>query len=287
MEMQTSDWKGAGNCEQIDLFSIPILRGYLQNLDIEEIKNDCRRLVAEAKDIHDDDTSKNYTTYFDNHLREKMVDLPWYAEFSEQVKDTYIQFIRTCYGQEVDHMSRADLHLYAWINVYNKPHSHSSHNHINSYMSGTWYVHTELEESQPIQFRNPNPAFAHSLNLPVQEYGRPEYEGVKFTGSPNYHDTIDFFPDNNQFLLWPSALMHEVPPMVTSKKDYERISISFNLHHPIGVPNQNEAGDNLEYRFLGPTIMEEQQDIPQSPETTQNEMQEETDVPISIVRPLI
>lgn len=37
-------------------------------------------------------------------------------------------------------------------------------------MSGTWYPSIQHEDSQPIQFRNPNPAFAHALNLPVDEW---------------------------------------------------------------------------------------------------------------------
>lgn len=34
---QTSDWKrAASECEQIDIFSTPILRGTLSNMDIEQ-----------------------------------------------------------------------------------------------------------------------------------------------------------------------------------------------------------------------------------------------------------
>ena len=60
--MQTSDWKAASDCEQIDIFSTPILRGTLSNMDIEQVQSDCRSLVAEAKELHDDDESKNYTS---------------------------------------------------------------------------------------------------------------------------------------------------------------------------------------------------------------------------------
>lgn len=254
--MQTSDWRSSPNQEQIDIFSIPVIRGLLQDMDIEQVQNDCRSLVAEAREIHGDNDDKNYTTYFDEELREKLLQLPWYKDFSEQVKDSYIQYIQCCYGQNVGHLKRSDLHLFAWVNVYNKEHNHPAHNHINSYVSGTWYPLIQGEDSQPIQFRNPNPSFAHGLNLPVNEWGKPEYENTKFIGGPSYHDLVEFFPHTNEFLLWPSALMHEVPaiknmsPEFEFDNKYERISVSFNLHHPIIVNNQNEIGDELDYGFL-------------------------------------
>ena len=256
--MQTSDWKAASDCEQIDIFSIPILRGILRDMDLEQVQSDCRSLVAEAKELHNDDESKNYTSYFDEELRQKLILLPWYKEFAEQVKDTYIQFIQVCYGQSVGHIKRNDLHLFAWVNVYNKEHSHSSHNHINSYMSGTWYPSIQDEDTQPIQFRNPNPAFAHALNLPTNDWSKPEYDNAKFVGGPCYHDMIEFFPRTNEFLLWPSMLMHEVPKISNTEPEYERISISFNLHHPVGVPNQGESTDDLEYGFLEQPVQEQQ-----------------------------
>jgi uncharacterized protein (TIGR02466 family) len=200
----------------------------------------------------------NYTTYFDEELRQEMIKLPWYANFAEQVKDTYIQFIQICYGQQVGHINRADLHLFAWINVYGAPHHHVPHNHINSYMSGTWYLKVEENTPQPIQFLNPNPAMAHALNLPIEEFGSEAIPNMKNIGSAYYHDQVEFYPVENQFLLWPSALMHGVPMNHDDvDPNYERISISFNLHHPIGVPNQNEAGEDLEYEFLEQPPVEE------------------------------
>ena len=254
----TSDFKPASDCEQIDMFSIPILRGNLQDIDIEEVKRDCRNLVKEASQRHGDNNSMNYTTYFDEELRQEMIKLPWYADFAEQVKDTYIQFIQICYGQQVGHINRADLHLFAWINVYGAPHHHVPHNHINSYMSGTWYLKVEENTPQPIQFLNPNPAMAHALNLPIEEFGSEAIPNMKNIGSAYYHDQVEFYPVENQFLLWPSALMHGVPMNHDDvDPNYERISISFNLHHPIGVPNQNEAGEDLEYEFLEQPPVEE------------------------------
>lgn len=249
--MATSDWRAASNCEQLDMFSIPFLRGELTELDLETVRQDCRNLVAKAKQKHGDLKSNNYTSYFDEDLRQELILLPWYKDFSEQVKDTYIQFINTCYGQEVSYLNRSDLHLFAWVNVYNSEHFHPSHNHINAYMSGTWYVKCDDEDNQPIQFENPNRALAYGLNLPVSEWGKPEVADAKFIGSANYHDLVEFYPRDNQFLLWPSAVMHSVPPLHRVNPDYERISISFNLHHPIEVPNQNESGDDLEYSFFG------------------------------------
>lgn len=277
MVSQTSDWKAASECEQIDLFSVPFLRGQFYDMDLETVQQDCRKLVSKAKVRYPDDDSRNYTTYFDEDLRQEMIRLPWYKEFSEQVKDTYIQFINTCYSQDVSGLKRSDLHLFAWINVYNKPHLHTSHNHINSYMSGTWYVKAD-EESQPIKFENPNRSMAHALNLPVMEWGHPSYPNTKLIGSANYHDEVEFYPQQNQFLLWPSMLQHSVPTCESNVANYERISISFNLHHPIGVPNQNESGDDLDYAFLGTNIQEMDETIP-TIEEVESEKKEHLEIP--------
>ena len=53
-------------------------------------------------------------------------------------------------------------------------------------------------------------------------------------------------------------LMHEVPKISNTEPEYERISISFNLHHPVGVPNQGESTDDLEYGFLEQPVQEQQ-----------------------------
>ena len=40
-------------------------------MDIEQVQSDCRSLVAEAKELYEDDESKNYTSYFDEELRQE------------------------------------------------------------------------------------------------------------------------------------------------------------------------------------------------------------------------
>ena len=232
----------------IPMFSIPFLRGNIP-LDMKQVSEDCRDLVAQIKEIQGDNIATNYTTYFDEDIRTSMHDLPWFKEFSNIIKDSYVAFCSNMFHHPVSHLQRDDIHLFAWVNVYNEPHSHSTHNHVNSLMSGTYYIKTN-ENAQPIKFTSPNlSAIANhqSVDRPMGREGFPDFEFDGVEGCDSY---VRYQPREGEFLLWPSYIQHEVPAVDPSHEgNYERISLSFNLKHRLPIDN-NQTGDNLSYDFL-------------------------------------
>ena len=225
--------------EVFDIFPTPMFRGYM-DLDHEQVSQDVRDMVSKVKEIHGDDEERNYTTYFDHDIRTSMHQLEWYTTFSNLLKDTYIQFIHSEFGRKVNTISRHDIHLFAWVNRYEGEHSHETHNHINSTMSGTYYPLVN-EGSSPIKFHNPNSlqAFAHVESCATSE----DDTGVVTTGSVDVHVK----PRLGEFLMWPSYMMHQVSK--SGQPNYERISISFNLSHNEPL-EETESGDQLSYGFM-------------------------------------
>ena len=86
-----------------------------------------------------------------------------------------------------------------------------------------------------------------------RDFEREGYQNILFHGVEGSDSSFSYFPIENEFLLWPSYLMHSVEPMQDLPEGYERISISFNLKHRLPIDN-NETGDNMEYH---PYIQEE------------------------------
>lgn len=226
------------------LFSTPFLRGHL-NLDVEEVAQSCRDLVGE---IEDGNVQTEYTTYFNEEVRTKMHETEWFRKFSNQIKDSYIAFCQNVFNMPVGHLERDAIHLFAWISIYSGPHAHSTHNHVNSHMSGTYYVKTE-KSNQPIKFYNPNiGAIANHLAVdrPIE---RDEFPNIVFDGVEGCDSAFHLDPQEGEFLFWPSYIMHSVEPAQEILEDYERIAISFNLKHDQILDN-NTTGDNLCYDFI-------------------------------------
>ena len=228
------------------MFSTPFLRGSL-NLNTKEVAQSCRDLVSK---VEKGDVTTEYTTYFDEDLRTSMHETEWFKSFSNQIKDTYVCFCSNLFNQPTRHLCRDDIHLFAWINHYTGPHQHSNHNHVNCHMSGTYFL---TDSIQPIKFDSPN--FLSNANHQAvdRDIEREGYPNIVFSGVEGCDSSFQYFPVENEFLLWPSYLMHSVEPIQNMPDDYERISISFNLKHRLPLDN-NETGDNMEYH---PYIQEE------------------------------
>jgi len=246
MDNQQTNFRPA-DAEELGLFSIPFLRGYLP-LDHDHVAQECRKFVDTIKTQYPNDTQRNYTTYFDDEIRTKMHNSPWFKDFSDIIKDTYIKFIYGSFGKQVDHLKRSDIHLFAWISVYNKPHQHETHNHVNSLISGTYYV-KRPDDGQPIKFQNPNLL----ANFGHQTVDKPQPSNDKTMtpiGVPSSHGEVMFYPNDGEFLLWPSYILHSVPSYYDKVgDDYERIAISFNLKHREEIDN-TDTGTELSYDFM-------------------------------------
>lgn len=208
--------------DYVNVFPTTIFQGKV-NLNHDEIASHCRSIVDT---LPKGDPLTEYTTYFHPDARERTHNQPWYNDFANQMKDTYVQFCRTQYNLDFADVSRHDIHFFAWVNVYNEPHEHECHNHVKSRLSGTYYVSTD-DSSEPIKFWNPNIPALHSQSGNDDQHTHEQYE---FTG--RQHTSFQFQPEGGDFLLWPSYLMHSVPQgHPRENESYERISISFNLQH--------------------------------------------------------
>ena len=228
----------------VQLFPTTIFQGKV-NLDHKEVAYHCRSIVSS---LQKGDPLTEYTTYFDHDAREETHRQPWFTDFANQMKDTYVEFVRSQYHVNFSNVSRHDIHLFAWVNVYNEPHQHEVHHHVKSRLSGTYYVDVN-KTTEPIKFWNPNPASVHSQSGNDKQCEGPT-EQYEFTGSPAYQTDFKFFPEDGDFLLWPSYLMHSVPQgHPRENESYERISISFNLQHAEDLESYHH-GEHFDYGVL-------------------------------------
>jgi uncharacterized protein (TIGR02466 family) len=100
----------------------------------------------------------------------------------------------------------------SWLNVVEPGGNIATHYHANSIISGTFYVSTE--EDDRITFSDPNAKVKELIN----------FEQKGFTP---WNANTWFFPaNNNELILFPSWIEHEVAPNENATTD--RISISFN-----------------------------------------------------------
>ena len=115
----------------------------------------------------------------------------------------------------VKEILKTELDVYitqSWLNVVEPGGKIKSHWHSNSIISGTFYISTEKDDK--IAFTDPN----RKIKL--------QYEPNEST---YWNSTMCYFPViNNQLLLFPSWLEHEVIP--NEKATTNRLSISFNTY---------------------------------------------------------
>lgn len=236
--------------EVFKVFPTPMLRGVL-DIDLNPVIEDCRNLVEQVKETCPDDYGQNYTTYFNQELRTAMYEYDWFKEFSDRIKDTYIVFIHDTFELQTDYLTRNDIHLFSWINRYEGHHHHEVHNHVDSFMSGTWYI--KAGNTVPIKFFSPNitTTFAHGTT--DRKISREGFPNIEFTGVNGVDQEMCVFPTDGEFLLWPSYMQHTVPANQQKTDDkYERISLSFNLKHKL-IIDENTTGHNLSYGNLNDT----------------------------------
>tara|TARA_Y100000766_G_scaffold144367_1_gene124073 strand:+ start:323 stop:1066 length:744 start_codon:yes stop_codon:yes gene_type:complete len=228
--------------DYVNVFPTTIFQGKV-NLNHTEVAHHCRNIIDT---LPKGDPLTEYTTYFYPDAREQTHQQPWYNDFANQMKDTYVEFCRSQYNLDFTDVNRHDIHFFAWVNVYNEPHDHECHNHVKSRLSGTYYVSTQ-DSSEPIKFWNPNMPALHSQSGNDDEM-RPEDSQYEFTG--RQHTSFNFHPQDGDFLLWPSYLMHSVPKgHPRENESYERISISFNLQHAEDLESYHH-GDQFDYGVL-------------------------------------
>ena len=225
-----------------DVFPTPMFHGQV-DLNHEQVSNHCRDIVGR---LSKGNVETEYTTYFDHDAREETHNQPWFNSFANQMKDSYIDFIKSQFNFETP-FSRHDIHLFAWVSVYNKPHSHEVHNHVKSRISGTYYPFTD-GNSMPIKFFNPNinAMFSHGASDSTMTV--KDHEQIQYMGTKGAQTDMSFTPETGDFILWPSYMLHCVPQSCLDE-EIERISISFNLQHAEDLGSYHH-GDDFDYSIL-------------------------------------
>ena len=224
------------------VFPTPMFHGTV-DLNHDEVANHCRDIVSKIDKGH---TETEYTTYFDQDAREETHNQEWFNSFANQMKDSYIDFIKSQFNFETP-FSRHDIHLFAWVSVYNKPHSHEVHNHVKSRISGTYYPFAD-GSSMPIKFFNPNinAMFSHGASDSTMTV--KDHEQIQYMGTKGAQTDMSFTPETGDFILWPSYMLHCVPQSCLDQ-EIERISISFNLQHAEDLGSYHH-GDDFDYSIL-------------------------------------
>ena len=227
-------------------FPTTMVSGFL-DLDLEQVADDIRNIIFKFKDINDD-PHQNYTTYFSRELREETSKLPWFNDFANAMKDMYVLFIKEQYNKHVHDLTRHDVHFFAWVNLYSRENSHDAHNHMNSTLSGTWYIKVP-KNAGPITFFNPAMTAAFTHAAIDEQKPHSDVPNVTVLGTNGSQTQLVCRPENGQFMMWPSYMLHSIQAGDFNDPDYERICISFNLHHLDSIEDTDD-GDQMSYDFL-------------------------------------
>ena len=242
IQQQTKNLYAPNKGKYFNVFPTPMFHGTV-NLDHEMVSNHCRDIVGR---LSKGNTETEYTTYFDNDAREETHNQPWFNSFANQMKDSYIDFIKSQFYFETP-FNRHHIHLFAWVSVYNKPHSHETHNHVKSRISGTYYPLAD-GDSMPIKFFNPNISSVFSHGARDETMQIEGHDQIDYMGTRGAQTDMSFYPKTGDFLLWPSYMQHCVP-LSQQEEDIERIAISFNLQHAEDLGSYHH-GDDFDYSVL-------------------------------------
>jgi uncharacterized protein (TIGR02466 family) len=162
--------------------------------------------------------------------------------YNEKSKSSYVlkeealqdieKFITTCinkvYTDIYNGLPDASIYItQSWVNYTKQGHQHHKHRHTNSILSGVLYIETD-PKTDLILFSSPA---LSSYSFRVKEANPYNAESMANRVAPA------------QLIIFPSSLVHEVPP-VESKK--ERISLAFNtfIKGDLGM-DQDLTGLNL------------------------------------------
>tara|TARA_A100001011_G_scaffold23625_1_gene23574 strand:+ start:1744 stop:2538 length:795 start_codon:yes stop_codon:yes gene_type:complete len=224
------------------------------NLNHEEVRQHIDHVTAKIpKTIENIDgdhlhRGNDYTTYFFQELKDETHNQPWFTSFANQMKDSYVEYLRSQFHLDLTGLKRSDIHFFAWVNKYSTKHSHSVHDHVRSRLSGTYYL--TCENAQPITFINPANVAVFNNDVLNNDHLAEEDSQFIINGAGSSQMEVKFMPKEGDFLLWPSYLLHYVHPSDEYENDnYQRYSISFNLAHNMSLDNK-EHGDELDYSFL-------------------------------------
>ena len=156
--------------------------------------------------------SNSNNTYIFNGKHKKL------KQFCEQHLKQYVKKV-------INPIEELDFYItQSWLNITKPGEYHHTHSHMNSIISGVFYI--SVEEDDKITFSDPN---AKTKEAPIR-FDEPKEFNIWNSGTW-------FIPvNNNAIILFPSWLEHQVD--VNEKATTDRISISFNTFVRGALGNQ-------------------------------------------------
>ena len=141
----------------------------------------------------------------------KLQDHDEFTNFVDTVTDMSLSCLKD-YGF-VDGAYKLEM-LNGWFNVNQKGNSNQIHTHGGSFISGTYYVQAEQDQSELIFYKNFTEDFVISSAGQIDNF-------TAISGA-----TCRYPPKTGRLILFPSYVPHGVMP---STSDNERISLAFNM----------------------------------------------------------
>lgn len=209
------------NAEVFPIFATPLYKSKL-NVDREKILD-----IAEKKEY-------DWLVDVNNGYRSKESYILNCSEFTQlkQEIEKHIQFFI------YDILSvRKDIKFYitnSWIIKHKKENWSHTHHHNNSLISGIYYINVN-EETGKIYFHKSQ----HFLNL------FPSFFKILFDDHNHFNSSkIEILPCNNDLILFPSHLYHEVEE---NKSEENRYCLAFNCFIE-GTLGQDSEVDTLIFK---------------------------------------
>ena len=197
MEDNIDSKKIGKSVEIFKLFPIPVYQTYREiDLDLSE-KKDVEDIIEEGFNFDGIHSFSKNSYIFDTKLKK-------IKEFCEEHIKAYAREI-------VSPKEELDFYItQSWLNLTKPGQCHQMHSHANSIISGAFYIQTDVGQIIECYNKSTN----HNPTMMVDR-------------SPtDWNSNICFNVTNNQLLLFPSWLVHGVPPNEHQTKNV--ISISFN-----------------------------------------------------------
>lgn len=183
----------------INLFSSLIFERKL-NINNTEIKNFILKNKKNGRKL------SNLGGYQSNDLNLKQEEL---QNLLKEIINSSINYIKTIELKDNIILSIGNI----WCNVNNYKDFNLEHDHVNSFLSGVYYVQTH-KECGNIVFKHPSPTIGIFWKDAFKKYN-------------HFNSTVfSMEPIEKNLYIFPSWLRHYVEPNQTKK---DRISISFNI----------------------------------------------------------
>jgi uncharacterized protein (TIGR02466 family) len=177
------------------------------SLQVQKIRKSILKHQASRKD-------GQYTSFYDGNDLDGIKGIECADEIIDTIVDYSNSYVQATIDQDSNLNTKFDRsHVQLWYNVYHEGIHHCWHDHGRSLLSGTIYIHTDIESS------------TFDIKSPVLPLIKSWYNNF----TDRWSQEIKLLPDPGDILIWPGFLEHQVKEQKACKEP--RISISFNIFY--------------------------------------------------------